>query len=171
MPKASFREVESGIPPASLAPRNGRSRSVFRSQPKVLPGRGSWEGSYGPEEGSGAGELWMRQEMKVTGYRDQWGKVDGTPGVLGEVTWGSQNGTLSAERDPIPLHNPPITSSLTVLPQASWVAPKGPGSVPLNRGRLQICLPTENGSISHTLRHPRGSLNLFSIHLEIVCIA
>lgn len=93
------------------------------------------------------------------------------PGVLGEVTWGSQNGTLSAERDPIPLHNPPITSSLTVLPQASWVAPKGPGSVPLNRGRLQICLSTENGSISHTLRHPRGSLNLFSIHLKIVCTA
>lgn len=45
-----------------------------------------------------AGELWMRQEMKVTGYRGQWGKVDGTPGVLGEVTWGSQDGALSAKR-------------------------------------------------------------------------
>lgn len=28
------------------------------------------------------------------------------------------------------LYNPPLISSLTVLPQASWVAPKGPRSVP-----------------------------------------
>lgn len=90
-----------------------------------------------------AGELWMRQEMKVTGYRGQWGRVDGTPRVLGEVTWGSRDGALSAER-PNSAAQPPITSNLTVLPQASWVAPKGPGSVPLKRGWLRICLPPEN---------------------------
>lgn len=60
MMKASFREVQSGVPPASLAPRNGRSRSVFRSQPfcpKCCQGGGSREGSYGPEEGSVAGRV------------------------------------------------------------------------------------------------------------------
>lgn len=125
-----------------------------------------------------AGGLWMRQEMKVTGYRGQWGKVDdGTPEVPGEVTWGSWDGTLSAER-PNTAAQPPITSNLTVLPQASWVAHKGPGSVPLKCDRRRICLPTEDRSDSHTLRcHTlydvtgRASLNLFSVHLEIGCAA
>ena len=60
---ASFREDESGIPPASLAPRDGGSRSVFRTRPSAQGAAregGGERGSYGPEEGSVAGGLWTR---------------------------------------------------------------------------------------------------------------
>lgn len=55
---ASSWEDESGIPPASLAPRNGGSRRVFRTRPSAQgaarEGGGERE-SYGPEEGSVGG--------------------------------------------------------------------------------------------------------------------
>lgn len=60
---ASFQEDESGIPPASLAPRDGGSRSVFRTRPfpqGAARERGGERGSYGPEEGCVAGGLWTR---------------------------------------------------------------------------------------------------------------
>lgn len=61
--EASFQEDESGVPPASLAPRNGGSRRVFRTQPSARGAAregGGRKGPYGPEEGSVAGGLWTR---------------------------------------------------------------------------------------------------------------
>lgn len=56
---ASFWEDESGIPPASLAPRNGASRRVFRTRPSAQGA--AWEG------GGERGVLWPRR-----GQRGRW---------------------------------------------------------------------------------------------------
>lgn len=56
--EASFQEDESGAAPASLAPRNGGSRRVFRTGPSAQGAAregGGRKGPYGPEEGSVAG--------------------------------------------------------------------------------------------------------------------
>lgn len=93
--KASFRGVGSRVRDSSsfLGTQKWKVKACLQKSafcPKCCQGGGSREGSYGPEEGSVAGGLRMRQEMKVAGYSGQWGRGDRTPGVLGEATWGSR---------------------------------------------------------------------------------
>lgn len=56
--KASFREVESGDSSSFLGAQKWKVKEYLQNSafcPKCCQGRGSWEGAYGPEEGSVVG--------------------------------------------------------------------------------------------------------------------
>lgn len=112
MRKASFREVESGFLQLPWHPEmEGQGVSSELSLlPMCCQGGGSWEGSYGPEEGSVVGGLWMRQEM--TGYRGQWGKARWDTWGAGRGDWESGDTMGTSTERPNTVAQSPITSSL-----------------------------------------------------------